>query len=158
MHPRERLAWAAQEQHGTEPRPSKHGVLAQGPGVACQRWCRATLGEKRGQGNATCLRMGTERLAAGMASAWRHAGALAGRLQKVSGHLVHSEEKTRHLQRVINCSLKSEPCGNIAKYMSPFPPKMQQILLLFIFLLTASLLASPSKIFEGKKKKKGGGI
>ena len=43
------------------------------------------------------------------------------------------EEKTRHLQCVIHRCLKSEPCGNVSKYLSSFPPKMQQNLLLFVF-------------------------
>lgn len=51
-------------------------------------------------------------------------------------------------------ALKSEPCGNISKYPSSFPPKMQQNLLLFIFFINCfSPCGSHKNIWRKKRRR-----
>lgn len=137
MQPWEKLAWTVQEQHPTDPRLS---MLAQEPGVDLP--------------SVTTEAMVTPSTLKPALTAWQRGRVQAADMPELShgayrrclGTLCSQRRKTRHLQRVIHCSLKSEPCGNISRYTRSFPPKMQQYLLLFLFFffpLTASLLAGP---------------
>lgn len=134
MHPSERPAWAAQEQHHTDPRPSKHGMLAQGPGVT-----------KDGADLPLARTEGTVILPAckPALTAWRWgriepaytAGLSQSAYRRCLGTLCSQRRKTDTHFSEWFIALKSEPCGNISKYPSSFPPKMQQNLLLFIFFI-----------------------